>query len=295
MGKAHSGQVWRNSIIFWRSFGMTPLSLLAIRSLEASRDRVGLPFREGAVLAMTINARTEPSPGGLGRTLIRLMMRPAWIASCEPLGARFRLVALEGAALKGVSWTPGQKIQVAMGSAFVARTYTPMDWDAAQGRARFLGHAHGEGPGSDWLRSLAPGAQCDVFGPRASLNAAHLAGPLVVFGDETSIGLAVALAAQDPARSLACVFEVDDLKEAEVVVERLGLSRAALFRKAADETHLDTIGEALSSLAGAGASFVLTGRAAAIQKLRHDLKRRAVASRRILAKAYWAQGKAGLD
>ncbi|KSB89073.1 hypothetical protein AS593_04035 [Caulobacter vibrioides] len=244
---------------------------------------------------MTINARTDPPTGGLGRTLIRLMMRPAWIAACEPLGDRFRLVTLEGAALRGVSWTPGQKVQIAMGSAFVARTYTPMDWDAVQGRTRFLGYAHGEGPGSDWLRSLAPGAQCDVFGPRASLNATHLAGPLVVFGDETSMGLACALAAQDPTRSLACVFEVADLEAAEAVTARLGLSRAALFRKATDEAHLDTIGEALSSLAGAGASFVLTGRAAAIQKVRGELKRRAVAPRRILTKAYWAKGKAGLD
>ncbi|PXA85352.1 siderophore-interacting protein [Caulobacter sp. D4A] len=244
---------------------------------------------------MSIDARTKPSPGGLGQALIRLMMRPARIASSQPIGDRFRLVTLEGAALKGVSWTPGQKIQIAMGSAFVTRTYTPMDWDAGQGRARILGYAHGEGPGGDWLRSLAPGAQCDLFGPRASLNAAPLAGPLVVFGDETSIGLACALAAQDPARSISCVFEVADLGEAEAVVERLGLSKAALFRKAADEAHLDTIGAALSSLAGVGASFVLTGRAAAIQKLRHGLKRRAVEPRRILTKAYWAQGKTGLD
>lgn len=244
---------------------------------------------------MTINAPTDSLTGGLGRTLIRLMMRPAWIAACEQLAGGFRLVTLEGAALRGVSWTPGQKIQVAMGSAFVARTYTPMDWDAAVGRARILGYAHGEGPGSDWLRSLAPGAQCDLFGPRASLNAVHMAGPLVVFGDETSMGLASALAAQDPTRSMACIFEVVDLAAAEAVVERLGLPRAALFRKAADEAHLDTIGEALSSLAGAGASFVLTGRAAAIQTLRLGLKRRGVEARRVLTKAYWAKGKAGLD
>lgn len=244
---------------------------------------------------MTINTRTEASQGGFGRALIRLMMRPAWVASCEPFGDRFRLVTLEGVALRGVSWTPGQKIQVAMGSAFVARTYTPMSWDTVEGRARFLGYAHGEGPGSDWLRSLAPGAPCDLFGPRSSVSAEKLAGPLVVFGDETSFGLAGALAAQDPARSLACVFEVEDLERAAPALEALGLSRAALFRKAADEAHLDTIGEALSSLARAGASFILTGRASAIQKLRQDLKRQAVAPGRIVAKAYWAKGKAGLD
>lgn len=240
---------------------------------------------------MIINARTDPSPGGLGRALIRLMMRPAWVASCESLGARFRLVTLEGAALTGVSWAPGQKIQVAMGSAFVARTYTPIDWDAAQGRTRILGYAHGEGPGSDWLRSLAPGAQCDLFGPRASLSAAHPGGPLVVFGDETSIGLACALAAP----KVSGVFEVSDLAEAKAVLERLGLSSVALFEKVADDAHLDAVGEALSSLAEAGASFILTGRAAAIQKVRNTLKQRGVAPKRNLTKAYWALGKVGLD
>ncbi|AYV48314.1 siderophore-interacting protein [Caulobacter flavus] len=244
---------------------------------------------------MTINPRTEASPGGFGRALIRLMMRPAWVASCELFGDRFRLVTLEGVALRGICWTPGQKIQVAMGSAFLARTYTPMTWDAVEGRTRFLGYAHGEGPGSDWLRSLRPGAPCDLFGPRPSLSAEKLSGPLVVFGDETSFGLAGALAAQDPARSLACVFEVTDLEEAGAVLEPLGLSRAALFRKRGDDAHLDTVGEALSSLARAGASFVLTGRAAAIQRLRLELKRQAVAPGRIVTKAYWAQGKTGLD
>jgi hypothetical protein len=55
------------------------------------------------------------------------------------IGDRFRLITLEGLALAGVTWTPGQKIQIAMGSAFVARTYTPIEWDAAAGRTRILG------------------------------------------------------------------------------------------------------------------------------------------------------------
>ena len=241
---------------------------------------------------MSINESPNRTSGGLGRALIRLLMRPARVASSEAIGGRFWLVTLEGPALMGAAWAPGQKIQIAMGSAFVARTYTPMDWDAATGRTRFLGHAHGEGPGAQWLGSLAPGAPCDLFGPRPSLGAGQSGGALVVFGDETSMGLVHALAAGDPTRSVACVFEVADLSGAQAVIERLGFSRTALFTRAAGDAHLAAAGDALVSLAASGASFVLTGRAASIQTIRRGLKQRAVAPARIIAKAHWAEGRA---
>lgn len=41
-----------------------------------------------------------------------------------------------------------------MGSAFVARTYTPIDWDPVAGRTRIRGYAHGDGPGSAWVRRV---------------------------------------------------------------------------------------------------------------------------------------------
>ncbi|MFT4251108.1 MAG: siderophore-interacting protein [Caulobacter sp.] len=233
-------------------------------------------------------------PGRLGRALIQLIMRRARVVSCEPVADRFRLVTLQGAALAGAAWAPGRKIQVAMGSAFVARTYTPMDWDAVDGRTRILGYAHGEGPGSAWLRALRPGDECAVFGPRASLTIAPAA-PLVVCGDETSMGLAHALAAHGRASSLACVFEVGDLGAARAAAARLELPEAALFERAADDAHVEAMAVRLASLAETGATFVLTGRAGAIQALRRSLLRRAVAPGRILAKAYWAPGKAGLD
>lgn len=240
------------------------------------------------------STKTSRAPGRLGQVLVRLLMRRARVVSSEALVDRFSLVTLEGPELAGAAWTPGQKIQVAMGSAFVARTYTPMAWEPA-GRASFLGYAHGDGPGADWLRSLVPGVECDIFGPRASLDVESCFGPLAVFGDETSMGLAYALAMQDPARSVACAFEVFDLDAAAQVADRLGLSRAALFRRRGDDAHLETMTDALASLAGLGASFVLTGRATAIQRVRHGLKARGVVPSRLLAKAYWAPGKTGLD
>jgi len=247
-----------------------------------------------AKFVLSLRPKPKP-PGRLSQALTRLLMKRATVAAIEPLAPRFRLITLEGPALAGVNWTPGQKIQIAMGSAFVARTYTPIAWDGAEGRARILGYAHGDGPGSGWLEALEPGAECDIFGPRPSLDVAGLAGPIVVFGDETSMGLAHALAARDSARTLACVFEVGDVDHAGAVTMRLGLSDAALFERAPDDAHLEAMAAALASRVAAGASFVLTGRAGAIQKLRQGLKLEGVSPGRIATKAYWAPGKTGLD
>lgn len=246
---------------------------------------------------MTLSLRPPPKPPGrLSQALTRLLMRRASVVAVEPLADRFQLITLKGPALASVSWTPGQKIQIAMGSAFVARTYTPMEWEASEGLTRFLGFAHGDGPGSAWLRALEPGAECDIFGPRASLEVASMAGPLAIFGDETSMGLAHAIAAvQDRARPFTCVFEVGDIESARSVVARLGLPDAELFARTDNEAHVEAMAATLAPLVAQGASFVLTGRAGAIQRLRQDLKLRGVPSGRIATKAYWTPGKVGLD
>lgn len=240
---------------------------------------------------------SEPNaPGRLSRALARLFMKPATVAACETIAERFRLITLEGPALEGCAWAPGDKIQIAMGSAFVARTYTPIEWDAGAGRTRILGYAHGDGPGSAWVRGVEPGAGCDIFGPRRSLDLSGAAGPLAIFGDETSIGLAHALRRQDRARTVACRFEVDNVEASRRVATRLGLDDAALFgRTTRAGGYIGEMEATLPPLIAAGATFILTGNAGAIQRLRQSLKRQAVPATRILAKAYWAPGKTGLD
>lgn len=235
------------------------------------------------------------APGRLGQALIRLLMKRATVTASERLARGFRLITLEGPALEGVAWTPGQKIQIAMGSAFTARTYTPIEWNPGTGRACILGHVHGDGPGSLWVRDAAPGDMCDIFGPRGSLDAGRMHGPLAVFGDETSIGLAHALAYQDPGRMVAGYFEVGDVEGSCRVAEQLGLDRVALFARAAGDAHVGEMEVRLATLAAGGTGFVLTGKAGTVQRLRQRLKRLAVPSSRIAAKAYWAPGKTGLD
>ena len=234
-------------------------------------------------------------PGALGRVLRRLFGKRGTVTAVAQIGDQFRLVTVEGPALKGVAWSPGQKLQVAMASSFAARTYTPIAWDSDAGQTRILGYAHGDGPGSQWLRELSTGDGCDVFGPSTSLDARQLGGQLAVFGDETSIGLVYALARQGQGRTVRSHLEIVDAPIAERVCATLGIGDVTFFPKQADDAHLDQMEAALPSLAAAGASFILTGNATTIQRLRRNLKRRAVPASRIVSKAYWALGKAGLD
>jgi NADPH-dependent ferric siderophore reductase len=142
---------------------------------------------------------------------------------------------------------------------------------------------------------VQPGDECALFGPRASLDVGGMAGPLAVFGDETSIGLACALAHGDRTRSVHCHFEVGDVTSAGQVLAGLGIGDAALVARREDDGHIARLEAALPALAAAGATFVLTGKAGTIKKLRQGLKQLAVPTARLATKAYWAPGKTGLD
>ncbi|AQR75071.1 siderophore-interacting protein [Sphingomonas sp. LM7] len=235
------------------------------------------------------------APGRLNQALIRLLMKRATVTANETLAEGFRLITLEGAALKDVVWTPGQKIQVAMGSAFLARTYTPIAWNAVTGRACILGYSHGTGPGSAWLRDAVPDTRCDIFGPRASLDTSRVDGPLAIFGDETSIGLAHALVHSDRTAPVVGSFEVGNVDACRTVMSKLALDGFSLIAREAGDAHLVEIEARLAPLAASGSAFVLSGKAGTIQRVRQTLKQLGVPSNRILSKAYWAPGKTGLD
>jgi ferric-chelate reductase (NADPH) len=234
-------------------------------------------------------------PGRVTRTLLRWLMRPARVATVETLSPHFRLADLEGEALRNVAWMAGQKVQVAMGSGLSARTYTPMSWDADNGRARLLTFAHGDGPGSRWASGLREGDTCQFFGPRRSLDLSGLASPVVLFGDETSFGLAAALRDNPQSAGAIHVFEASDVAESRQVAEAIGLGQATLIERIADDAHLAAAEAEVLRLAASGAHYVLTGKASSIQRVSRALKAAGVASSRVKTKAYWAQGKIGLD
>ncbi|CAN7609056.1 SIP domain-containing protein [Acidovorax sp. LjRoot66] len=238
----------------------------------------------------------ERRPGLLERTFDRLLLRNTRVAAVEQVSKRFRLIDLEGEALKGAAWAPGHKLQVKVAGPFTARTFTPIVFDALRGHTRLLGYAHGAGPGSDWLRRVQVGDACQVFGPHRSLALGDLTGPVVLHGDETSFGLAAAVVAAMAGREgPRCVFEVESRAESALALQALGVVSAVLVERSDEALRMQAASELWSQCSGDGTLFVLTGRAQSIQQARQALKTRGVPGSRIVCKAYWSPGKAGMD
>ena len=224
----------------------------------------------------------------LGGVLGRFIFRIAQVVEVSAPAPSFRRITLAGDALRDVGWQPGDKLQVFL-SGVGTRAYTPMLWDAALGRTALLVYVHGASPGAAWARDAAVGDRVQLFGPRRSI-ATDGQTSILVFGDETSIGLVCALSQARDGAQVSAVLEASRPAEAESALRTLGVE-ARLVQRTASDQHLSEVGEHLRSALRAqpGALLVMTGRARAIQSLKRVLGAKAA------TKAYWAPGKVGLD
>ncbi|MBM7116520.1 siderophore-interacting protein [Archangium primigenium] len=220
----------------------------------------------------------------------RLFFRDTTVTHAEDVGRRFRRLVLSGPALRGVEWTPGDKLQIFLPDAGT-RTYTPLRWDASTGETELLAYLHGDTPGARWARTVRAGAALQIFGPRSSLVVGGPS-PAVMFGDETS--LALARANGEPGRT---VLEVSEPEETQGALDALGLRGVRLVTRRADDAHREELVDAVAQALQAhpGAPLVLSGRAAAIQGVRQGLKARGTAAPALKTRAYWAPGKVGMD
>ena len=234
-------------------------------------------------------------PGRLTRALAALYMKQATVARSEALDPSFRLITLESPQFKDLSWTLGQKVQISIGASLATRTYTPIEWDSRRGRRASWPTATVTPPAATGCVRRSPGDACLVFGPRASLNVSALPEGAVIFGDETSFALAAAVACLPTRGLIQYLFEANAPDAARSILAILDLEKAMLVGRRDDETHLDDIATRLAGPAASRVTFVLTGKAGSVQRLRRVLKRYGVPPARIMTKAYWAPGKKGLD
>jgi len=245
------------------------------------------------------NITTPPiknRPGLLESALFKLFTRNAKVVDIEDVGSAFRIITLGGEALRNVDWTPGDKIQILLGG-WTQRTYTPMGWDSEGGRTRILAYLDAGGPGTQWARALRKGDDCVVFGPRKSIRLAQPQSPVILFGDETSLGLAAALSDQMHPPAVLGLFEVSRPADTRAVIERLDLSPDLLCPRRENDAHFSALETRLSALllAHPEAEVVLTGKAGAIQWMSKLVRQLQTEAGRRQSKAYWAHGKAGLD
>jgi len=222
------------------------------------------------------------------------MLKEATVETIESPGPHYRLWRVSGPGLDETGFQAGDKTQVLLPSDDV-RTYTPFNWRG--GSASFLAYLHNPPamaptPGPAWAQALKPGDGMRFLGPQRSLVLPP--GPVVVVGDETSLGVALAYAQARPGQ-VQVVLEAQDPAETEAVARQLGLSAVTVIARRSDQAHVPSMTEAI--LQGLkqvpGASIGLTGGTPLIQELRSQLK--AQGQQRPITKAYWAPGKVGLD
>lgn len=215
----------------------------------------------------------------------KLVLRHTKVSAVAELAPTLRSITIEGAGLRDIAWTAGDKIQVLLSSLDV-RTYTPVAWQ--DGTTKLVVYDHGDSPGASWSRRVKVGDPCRFVGPQRSLRR-HGNKPAVVFGDETSIGVVAALALEP---NLSAVLEVRSPENVIAAFAALG-TQASIFcvARIAGDAHL---AECASTLAEhRSAELMLTGRAQSIQVLQTKLRSAGVRSE--ANKAYWSVGKTGLD
>jgi len=240
------------------------------------------------------------APGLFGQALLKLVAHEAGVAAVHALSPRFRLVSLRSEAWRRAPHAPGDKLQLRVdGLAF--RTFTPFHQGEGDDALDLLGFVRDGAPAGDWLATVAPGDLCHVLGPRRSMDLAAIERSTVFVGDETSLGLALALCGT-PLGGLDThfIFEVADAAEVRSVLEAMGrgmLQHAWLVERRADGTHLEAVEATLRRYAGADGyrQYVLSGAAPTLQRLQRVLRAAGARPSQILAKAYWAPGKIALD
>ena len=219
-------------------------------------------------------------------------LRQVQVETLRPFGERFVEIRVSGESLRDNPPRPGDKVQIHVPGAG-ARTLSPYGSDAATGQCSLLAHVQAQSPGASWVRQLKPAARVRWFGPSRSIVLESLATPLALFGDETSFGVASAARQLAPATMLRLELSTP-LGDALEVGSALGFAPESLIAKQASDSHLPAIARALGEATASGGTIVLTGRARSIQLMR-DLLRAVAPGRHQAVKAYWAEGKEGLD
>ncbi|NAS23604.1 oxidoreductase [Herbidospora sp. NEAU-GS84] len=212
----------------------------------------------------------------------------AVVTAKTALSEHFVRVELRSDRFRTAPWTPGCKVQLRTDrGTMTRRTYTPFGWDTAEGTVSLVAYVHGAGPAARWFDRVTPGDACELFGPRRSIDLTGVASQVVFVGDETSVGLAAALGQTRP-DGVTYLLEATDPAEYTKVLAGLGVT-ATVVPKTADRRDL-------LAAAGTGAyDLVVTGDAATVGPVRRAAGGWTPAPGKVFGKAYWAEGRTGLD
>jgi NADPH-dependent ferric siderophore reductase len=219
------------------------------------------------------------------------MLDDARVTGCSRIAPDFLRVTLTAEAFRKATWVPGAKLQLRPRRGSLSlRTYTPVSWDAARGETELIAYTHGDGPAAQWFGAVQEGQTCGVLGPRRSIDLREDTGPVLFVGDESSVALACAL--RTVTGDAMHVFEAHDPAGLTGVLAQLGIA-GIVVERSADRAEL--LREAREATAKAPYTLIVTGDAATVHAVRRDSRAWQRGPRQVKGKAYWAEGRAGLD
>lgn len=207
----------------------------------------------------------------------------ASVIACVDVGAEFRRITLRSSAPRPA---PGTKLQLLLPSDDV-RTYSPIA-SPEQGEIVLLGWKHAGGPGARWVSEVAVGSELHFAGPQRSL--ALPKGPVVIVGDETSVGVAASYAFERPGQVHA-IFQGRTPDALRAAADSVGLRPVHVAASGDTQGLVDAIAAVHAS--APEATIGLTGGSELVVAVRDALRTRGI--RNIKTKAYWIPGKTGLD
>ncbi len=214
------------------------------------------------------------------------------VTAADYLSPRVKRLRLEGD-LGAAEYFPGYAVSFRV-SNMDYRDYTPLYFDRVNGICDVVVHLHGNGPGSNFADQLQPGDRVKMVIPRGKKMYRPDVSRHFFFGDETSLGTAVALkrAAEENNQPYWGALELEE--ENYTVPGLLGLDAALADKRSGyKETALESAVDKFL-VQGSDAAFYLTGNAYSIQVFRKILKDRGVKNSQMVTQAYWSPGKRGL-
>lgn len=262
--------------------------------------------------ASAVNDARDPGPSGvpLGERLAAMLGRAGtpladasrWfltVVGTESLTPRMRRIALRGEGVGSMAYAAGQDLMFRIPTvpgAVGHRRYTIRMLERDRDIVSVDALIHGEGAGSRWMETAAPGDEVEAIGPRGAIRLDAAAPWHCFLGDDSAVPATLAMIEALPAGAHATAFlEVDDdnRDQAFVAPPAASVDLAWLDRGGAAPGHATVLVDELARLElppGPGHAY-LAGEAKTVRALRAALLGRGLAADRISFKAYWTLGK----
>ena len=176
-----------------------------------------------------------------------------------------------------------------------ARRYSVSYSDTEKGLFEFIIYLNGKGCGSSFMANVKVGDKIVMYKPRGiSRYYNKIARSFVIFGDETSLALAISFlpVLKENKQQFLFIFELDE--ENKDVPKLLGLENCLIFPKNFLSNKQEWVGKlpVIDTPDWQEAKFVLTGNTKSAQLFRKIIKENTNGT--VYLHGYWMAGKKGL-